>query len=65
MVKGRELDSQQWKILLSIITGKSVIIPPTYRVLTKDNSRGKIINKLINYYYHLDLKQEIISKKKS
>ncbi|AFZ54795.1 pentapeptide repeat-containing protein [Cyanobacterium aponinum] len=63
VVKGRELDSQQWKILLSIITGKSVIIPPTYRVLTKDNSRGKIINKLINYYYHLDLKQEIISKK--
>lgn len=59
---GEELTDNQWNLLLSTITGKSLINPPSYRVLAKENSKGKLIQQLSDYYYHLDLTQEAISK---
>lgn len=63
VTRGEALTDKQWQLLLSTITGKSLINPPRYRVLAKENSKGKFIQQLSDYYYHLDLAQEAISKK--
>jgi superfamily I DNA and RNA helicase len=59
VLSGNKLDEKQWNLLLSIIAGKQVLNSPTkYRVLSKENSKGKIAQELASYDYQLDLKQE-------
>ncbi len=61
-VSGNNLDKKQWNLLLAIIAGKQVLDTPKYRVLSKDNTKGKILQELASYSHQLDLKQEKIVK---
>lgn len=58
VLSGNKLDEKQWNLLLSIIAGKQVLDSQKYRVLSKENSKGKILQRIASYNYQLDLKQE-------
>lgn len=62
VLSGNKLDEKQWNLLLSIIAGKQVLDYPKHRILSKENSKGKIVQELAIYHYQLDLKQEKIVK---
>lgn len=69
IIYGKNLNNKQWKLLLSIIGGNSVFLPPQHRVLASAESKGKILQKMRSrgaisrsHLYELDLKQEKIAK---
>ncbi|MBL1210334.1 pentapeptide repeat-containing protein [Geminocystis sp. GBBB08] len=62
VISGNKLDEKQWNLLLSIIAGKQVLETPKYRVLTKEKTKGKILQDLASYSNNLDLTQEKIVK---
>lgn len=62
VIYGKKIDDQQWQLLLSIVTGSPVFKPPQHRVLAPQQSKGKILEKIREYSYQLDLKQEKIAK---
>ena len=62
ITKGTNINSEQWNLLLNILSGTPNLCKPSHTVLTKDNSKGKVLQSLRKYLYEFDLKQEKIAK---
>lgn len=62
LIYGKNINFQQWQLLLSILGGNSVFLPPQHRVLAPEESRGKILQKMRSHFHQLDLQQERIAK---
>jgi superfamily I DNA and RNA helicase len=62
VIKGNKITRQHWKLLLAILSGSTVFVKPSHRVLTAPQSRGKILEKLRSQIYEFDLQQETIGK---
>lgn len=56
------LSENQWKLLLSIISGTPVFCQPNHQVLSHPKSRGKILQELRSQISDFDLQQETIGK---
>ncbi|MGK7940604.1 MAG: pentapeptide repeat-containing protein [Crocosphaera sp.] len=59
---GKKINSNQWNLLLNILSGSPLLCQASHPVLTKDKTKGKIIQNLRDYLYKFDLKQEKIAK---
>ena len=62
LIYGKNINHKQWQLLLSVLSGNSVFLPPRHRILAPPESRGKILQKLRTHLYQLDLQQEKIAK---
>ncbi|MEA5537259.1 pentapeptide repeat-containing protein [Crocosphaera sp. XPORK-15E] len=62
LISGQVLTDQQWELLLSILSGTPVFTQATHKVLSHEQSRGKILQQVKNYLYKFDLQQEKIAK---
>jgi len=62
-VTGENIDEQQWKVILSVISGNSILRkPPRTLVSTESKNRASIIAALNEQHYELDLQKEHIGK---
>ena len=62
-VTGENIDEQQWKVMLSVISGNSILRkPPRTLVSTEAKNRASIIAALNEQHYELDLQKEHIGK---
>lgn len=62
-VTGENIDEQQWQVMLSVISGNSILRkPPRTLVSTEAKNRASIIAALNEQHYELDLQQEHIGK---
>jgi superfamily I DNA and RNA helicase len=62
IVPGEYLEDKDWELLLSVISGTSVLRKPQRTITTKGKSRSNIINSLREKLYDIDLQQEHIGK---
>jgi superfamily I DNA and RNA helicase len=62
LVYGNKLNSKQWQLLLTILGGSSLFLPPQHRILGSPHSKGKVLEKLRSHLHQLDLTQEKIAK---
>lgn len=63
VVPGEDLDDQQWKLLLSVISGTPVLRqPPRTIVSTEEKIRAGVVSIYSDHLFHLDLQQEHIGK---
>jgi superfamily I DNA and RNA helicase len=62
IVPGEYLEDKDWELLLSVISGTSVLRKPQRSVTTNGKSRSNIINSLREKLYDIDLQQEQIGK---
>jgi superfamily I DNA and RNA helicase len=62
LATGKPLTSEQWTLLLSILAGTPLYRQPPRRVLTRDRSRGNILQQARDRLSQLDLEQERIAK---
>jgi superfamily I DNA and RNA helicase len=62
VVEGNTINQHQWEILLSVVAGTKTFSGQTRQVLSRENSKGKILNKVRSHLYNLDLQQEHIAK---
>jgi superfamily I DNA and RNA helicase len=62
IVPGEYLEDKDWELLLSVISGTSVLRKPQRSVTTSGKSRSNIINSLREKLYDIDLQQEQIGK---
>lgn len=63
VVPGEDLDDQQWKLLLSVISGTPVLRqPPRTMVSTEEKIRAGVVSIYSDHLFHLDLQQEHIGK---
>ena len=62
-VAGEKLDDKQWEVMLSVISGTSVLRkPPRILVSTETKTRASIIATLQEHLYEFDFQQEHIGK---
>lgn len=57
VIKGGELETPQWQLLLSILTGSCILTQPKHRVLSDNHSRGQILEKVRSHISSLDAQQ--------
>ncbi len=62
IVPGEYLEDKDWELLLSVISGTSVLRKPQRTITTNGKSRSNIINSLREKLYDIDLEQEHIGK---
>lgn len=62
VVKGKQLSSSQWQLLIATLGGKPVWNRPHHRVLSSPDSRGQILAKLRSHLFVYDINQEKIAK---
>jgi superfamily I DNA and RNA helicase len=64
LVPGENLEDKDWELLLSVLSGTSVLKRETTRatVLSADNTRASIMERLRHKFYDIDLQQEHIGK---
>ncbi len=60
--QGQPLNSQQWNLALSLISGTPIHCQENYRVLSHSQSRGKILQKLRSHLSQFDLELDKIAK---
>ncbi|ACB53560.1 rfrA family pentapeptide repeat [Crocosphaera subtropica ATCC 51142] len=62
IIKGQSINNYQWNLLLSILSGTPVLSTDSHQVLSKNNSKGKILKQLRKHLHQFDLQQEKIAK---
>jgi superfamily I DNA and RNA helicase len=62
LTKGSQLTVTEWQLLLSILTGSSVLVPPSRSFLVAQQSRGDILKQARSRLAQFDLQQEKIAK---
>ncbi len=62
IVPGEYLEDKDWELLLSVISGTSVLRKPQRTIIKEGKSRSNIINSLREKLYDIDLEQEHIGK---
>ncbi|MGK7956278.1 MAG: pentapeptide repeat-containing protein [Crocosphaera sp.] len=62
ILKGAKINNYQWSLLLNILSGTSVLSRESHKVLSQNNSKGKIVQQLKKHHYQFDLQQEKIAK---
>ncbi|HBB34806.1 MAG TPA: DNA/RNA helicase [Cyanobacteria bacterium UBA8803] len=63
VVPGEDLDEEQWKLLLAVMSGTSVLRKPTRSLIsTNGKSRASIVVACAQQLYDLDLQQEHVGK---
>ena len=62
VVQGNIIDRDRWNLLLSVIAGTRNFCQPTHPVLSREKSKGKILNIVRSHVHQLDLQQEHIAK---
>lgn len=62
LTKGTQLTVTQWQLLLSILTGSSVLVPKSRSFLVAQQSRGDILKQARSHLAQFDLQQEKIAK---
>jgi superfamily I DNA and RNA helicase len=62
VIAGSELTPTQWQLLLSVLGGTPVLMPPSRRILAPQQSRGKILKQARSRFTQLDIQQEKVAK---
>lgn len=62
IITGKNINDYQWNLLLNILSGTPILRRNSHTVLSQDNTKGKILQKLRNHFYQFDLQQEKIAK---
>jgi superfamily I DNA and RNA helicase len=62
LTPGNSLTTNQWQLLLSILSGTPLFCQENHRILTPPQSRGAILQKLRSHISKIDLDQEKIAK---
>ena len=60
--QGNDLSEKQWQLLLSVISGTPLHQKATYPVLSPQETRGKLLQKLYQHISEFDQQQETIGK---
>lgn len=62
-VTGENIDDEQWKVMLSVISGSSILKKPSRTIVsTEAKNRASVIAALNEQHYELDLQKEHIGK---
>ncbi|MDJ0660174.1 MAG: pentapeptide repeat-containing protein [Crocosphaera sp.] len=62
IIKGKTINNYQWNLILNILSGTPILRQDIHQVLSQNNSKGEILQKLKKHLYQFDLQQEKIAK---